>query len=145
MNIEPESIKVIYKSIPNADCFEEANGVVTLLSVVNDIMNFVNTTNETKNGVHANPEKIIAACDFFLGKRYPFMEDFLKLDVVKNEFPYVNDYMNLKKKPQTYTGTANDEEKDKMQQDTTMNNPDDLQKMNKAFPGSSGSSDAVGQ
>ena len=38
INIEKESISIKYKSIPNADIFEEANGLVTLLSVTMAIM-----------------------------------------------------------------------------------------------------------
>ena len=118
---------------------------ITLISVINDLQTYVNTTNEANNGVHAKPQKIIDAFNLYIGTRYPSMEGFLELDVVKEQFPAMIDAKNAKNNPTTYTGTNKEpEDKTVIDTDTPLNNADDLQKLNKSFPGSSGSSDAIG-
>lgn len=144
INIEKESIKIQYKSIPNSDIFEEANGLVTLLSVMNDLQTYSDAVNQSNNGVHTNPEKIKDAFNLFIGNRYPVIKDFLELDIVKNTFPKATEILQGKKTQVGYDG--NDyEEPDEPHIRTGVNNTTALNKMNQAFPGSSGSSDAIGK
>lgn len=150
VNIEPESIKIQYKSIPNADIFEEANGLVTLLSVVNDLQTYSDAVNAGENGVHTNPQKIIDAFNLFIGNRYKVLKDFIELDVVKNEFPAAADAILNKDKISVPTGAGsgdkgNKDEPEGPQVQTGTQSSTALTKMNKSFDGSSGSSSAVGQ
>lgn len=147
INIERESIQVNYKAIPNADIFEEANGLVTLLSVVNDLQTFSDSVNNSGGGYKTDPQKMIDAFNLFVGNRYPVIKDFLKLDVVKDAFPAAADAVNNADKTQVFTGTSkkDDEEQEGPEVKTGVNNATALTKMNKSFDGSSGRSDATGQ
>lgn len=144
INIEKESIKVQYKSIPNADIFEEASGLVTLLSVVNDLQTYSEAVNNGNNGVHTNPEKIQDAFNLFIGNRYPVLKDFIQLDIVKNTFPKAAQLLSDPIIQSGYEPT-DDEEEDKPHIRTGVNDTTALNKMNKSFPGSSGQSDATGR
>lgn len=145
INVEKESIKVMYKSIPNADIFEEANGLVTLLSVMNDLQTYADTVNQADNGVHINPDKLIDAFNLFIGNRYPVVKDFIELDAVKEQFPNAADMINNADKTQVATGPLSKQDGDQPQINTGVNNTTALNKMNQSFAGSSGSSDAVGR
>lgn len=145
INIEKESIKVQYKSIPNADIFEEANGLVTLLSVMNDLQTYADTVNQADNGVHINPDKLIDAFNLFIGNRYPVVKDFIELDTVKEQFPNAADIINNAGKTQVPGGPLGKQDDDQPQINTGVNNTTALNKMNQAFSGSSGASDAIGR
>ena len=140
INIEKENIVVQYKSIPNADIFEEANGLVTLLSVVNDLQTFADAVKQSNSGYKVNAQKMIDAFNLFIGNRYKVMQDFLELEPVKNAFPGAVAAMQGANTNQYAT---NDEETGP-QLKTGVNNASELHQMNKSFDGSSGSSDAVG-
>lgn len=145
VNIEKESIKIQYKSIPNADVFEEANGLVTLLSVINDLQTFSDSVNQSNSGYKTDPKKMIAAFNLFIGNRYQVIKDFLTLDVVKQQFPAAAEVLN-NQSTQVSTGGSNDEEEDfGPEVKTGVQNATALTKLNKSFPGSSGKSDATGQ
>ena len=145
VNIEKESIKIQYKSIPNADVFEEANGLVTLLSVINDLQTFSDSVNQSNSGYKTDPKKMIAAFNLFIGNRYQVIKDFLTLDVVKQQFPAAAEVLN-NQSTQVFTGGSNDEEEDfGPEVKTGVQNATALTKLNKSFPGSSGKSDATGQ
>ena len=145
VNIEKESIKIQYKSIPNADVFEEANGLVTLLSVINDLQTFSDSVNQSNSGYKTDPKKMIAAFNLFIGNRYQVIKDFLTLDVVKQQFPAAAEVLN-NQSTQVFTGGQDDEEKDfGPEVKTGVQNATALTKLNKSFPGSSGKSDATGQ
>lgn len=145
VNIEKESIKIQYKSIPNADVFEEANGLVTLLSVINDLQTFSNSVNQSNSGYKTDPKKMIAAFNLFIGNRYQVIKDFLTLDVVKQQFPAAAEVLN-NQSTQVFTGGLNDEEEELGPEvKTGVQNATALTKLNKSFPGSSGKSDATGQ
>ena len=145
VNIEKESIKIQYKSIPNADVFEEANGLVTLLSVINDLQTFSDSVNQSNSGYKTDPKKMIAAFNLFIGNRYQVIKDFLTLDVVKQQFPAAAEVLN-NQNTQVFTGGSNDEEEDfGPEVKTGVQNATALTKLNKSFPGSSGKSDATGQ
>ena len=142
VNIEKESIQIQYKSIPNADIFEEANGLVTLLSVINDLQTFVDTVNQSNSGYKVDPKKMIAAFDLFIGNRYKVLQDFLKLDEVKEQFPGAAAALNGMNAMQTQTNEPKDlgpEVKTGTQSSAA------LTRLNKNFVGSSGKSDATGQ
>lgn len=143
INIEKESIQVNYKSIPNADIFEEANGLVTLLSVVNDLQTFADSVNQSGGGYKADPQKMIDAFNLFIGNRYKVLKDFLKLEVVQKEFPAAADALKYADKTQVFTGEPKKKEGPEVK--TGTQSATALTKMNKSFDGSSGSSTAVGQ
>lgn len=146
INIEKESIKIRYKAIPNSDVFEEANGLVTLLSVVNDLQTFATSVKESDMGYEVESKKMIDAFNLFIGNRYPVIKDFLKLKVVQEQFPVATDMINNANKFQSTTGQRPDEKEDYGPEvKTPTQNSTALTKMNKSFDGSSGSSDAVGQ
>lgn len=144
INIEPESIQIQYKSIPNADIFEEANGLVTLLAVINDLQTFADSIKQADLGVKVAPKKLIDAFNLFIGNRYKVIKDFLELDVVKDSMPGATAAFDAMKNTQTFTGDRDDEESGP-ELKTGVNNATQLHQMNKSFDGSSGSSDAVGQ
>ena len=131
--IEEESIKVKYKNIPNSDIFEEANGLVTLLSVVNDLQNFATTMNDSSIPVEVDPDKMVAAFDLFVGNRYNVMKGFLRKtsEQSKQEISMMYD--------------KDDEDKDDSGIKTSMSNSTTLTTMNKSFDGSSGASTAIGK
>ena len=142
--IEKENIEWQYKSIPNADIFEEANGLVTLLSVVNDLQTFADSANQANAGYKVNAQKMIDAFNLFIGNRYKVMKDFLELAPVKNAMPGAYAAMQGAQGFQSTTGQPQDDEKLGPQLKTGVNNATQLHQMNKSFDGSSGSSDAVG-
>ena len=144
INIEKENIEWQYKSIPNADIFEEANGLVTLLSVVNDLQTFADSANQANAGYRVNAQKMIDAFNLFIGNRYKVMKDFLELTPVKNAMPGAYAAMQGAQGFQSTTGQPQDDEKLGPQLKTGVNNATQLHQMNKSFDGSSGSSDAVG-
>lgn len=144
INIEKENIEWQYKSIPNADIFEEANGLVTLLSVVNDLQTFADSANQANAGYKVNAQKMIDAFNLFIGNRYKVMKDFLELAPVKNAMPGAYAAMQGAQGFQSTTGQPQDDEKLGPQLKTGVNNATQLHQMNKSFDGSSGSSDAVG-
>ena len=145
INIEKESIQLNYKAIPNADIFEEANGLVTLLSVVNDLQTFADSVKQSNNGYKVNANKMIDAFNLYIGNRYKVLKDFLELDVVKNSLPGAVAALGNKDKTQVYMGGKTDEEEPLGPElKTGVNNATQLHRMNKSFDGSSGSSDAVG-
>lgn len=144
INIEKENIEWQYKSIPNADIFEEANGLVTLLSVVNDLQTFADSANQANAGYKVNAQKMIDAFNLFIGNRYKVMKDFLELAPVKNAMPGAYAAMQGAQGFQATTGQPQDDEKLGPQLKTGVNNATQLHQMNKSFDGSSGSSDAVG-
>lgn len=146
INIEKESIQVQYKSIPNADIFEEANGLVTLLSVVNDLQTFADSVNQSGAGYKVNPQKMIDAFNLFVGNRYKVIKDFLELDVVKDAMPGAAAAMSTYGTSQTFTGEPQKDDKDKGPEvKTGVQNATALTQLNKSFAGSSGKSDATGQ
>jgi hypothetical protein len=150
INIERESIQINYKAIPNADIFEEANGLVTLLSVVNDLQTFSDSVKQSDSGYKTNPQKMIDAFNLFVGNRYPVIKDFLQLDVVRKQFPAAAELVDNMDKTTVATGSATDniddteDDSDKVEIKSGVNNSAALHNMNKSFDGSSGSSDAVG-
>ena len=150
INIEKESIKIQYKSIPNADIFEEASGLVTLLSVVNDLQSYSESVNQGQNGVHTNPENIRDAFNLFVGNRYPVLKDFVELDIVKQAFPKASQMLSdpiiqSGYEPGDVNAQSDYDITDKPHIQTGVNNTTALNRRNKAFDGSSGSSDAVGR
>lgn len=142
INIEPESLQIQYKSIPNADIFEEANGLVTLLAVINDLQTFADTVNQSNSGYKVNAQKMIDAFNLFIGNRYKVIQDFLEIDAVKKAMPGAAAAINTMKNTQVSTG--DDKEATGPELKTGTNNATQLHKMNKSFDGSSGSSSAVG-
>ena len=148
INIERESIQVQYKSIPNADIFEEANGLVTLLSVVNDLQTFADSVNQSNSGYKVNAQKMIDAFNLFIGNRYKVMKDFLEIEAVKKELPGANAAFSTYGSSQTSTiqpAQPDQPEPQGPELKTASQSSTALTKMNKSFDGSSGSSDAVGQ
>lgn len=147
INIEKENIEWQYKSIPNADIFEEANGLVTLLSVINDLQSFADAANQANLGYKASAQKMIDAFNLFIGNRYKIMQDFLELTPVKNAFPGAAAAMQGAQGFQSTTGQPQQQDIDRLSPElkTSANNATQLHQMNKSFDGSSGSSDAVGQ
>ena len=148
INIEKENIDIQYKSIPNADIFEEANGLVTLLSVINDLQSFADAAGQANLGYRVNAQKMIDAFNLFIGNRYKIMQDFLELTPVKNAFPGAYAAMQGAQGFQSTTGQPQQRDDiDRLSPElkTSANNATELHQMNKSFDGSSGSSDAVGQ
>lgn len=146
INIEKESIQIQYKSIPNADIFEEANGLVTLLSVINDLQTFADSVNQSNSGYKVNPKKMLDAFNLFIGNRYQVIKDFLELEPVKQAMPGAVAAMSTYNNFQTSTGDSQKDDKDKGPEvKTGVQNATALTKLNKSFPGSSGKSDATGQ
>lgn len=143
INIEKESIKIQYKSIPNSDIFEDANGLVTLLSVINDLQTFADSVNQSGSGYKVDPQKMVDAFNLFIGNRYPVVKDFLQLDIAKKTFPKATDMINNIDKTQIATG-APKEEPEGPELRTASQSSTALTRMNKSFAGSSGSSSAVG-
>ena len=151
-NIEKESIQIQYKSIPNADIFEEANGLVTLLSVVNDMQTFADSVKQSDAGYEVDPQKMVDAFNLFIGNRYKVCKDFLKISAVRKALPGAAAAFDNANKSQTFTGSTqsapenpNEPEPQGPELRTGVNNATQLRQMNKSFAGSSGSSSAVGQ
>lgn len=146
INIEKESIQVCYKAIPNSDIFEEANGLVTLLSVVNDLQTFADSVNQSNSGYKVNAQKMIDAFNLFIGNRYKVMQDFLELDAVKQQFPGAAAAVSAYGQNQISTvQPSQQQEPPGPELKTASQSSTELTKMNKSFGGSSGSSTAVGQ
>lgn len=145
INMEKENLQVIYKAIPNSDVFEEATGLVTLLSAVNDLQTFADSVNQSGSGYKVNPKKMVDAFNLYVGNRYPQLKDFLELDVVKDALPGAAKAFADHDKIQSGTGMKpKDDEDDGVQLQTPSQSSTALTKMVKSFPGVSGSSDATG-
>lgn len=83
--IDEHNIVVKFKSILNADIFEEAEGIVSLMSVMNDLNSFIQSIADNENlGIGVHPEALIDTFKQFLGSRYITLEKLLYKKKVNN-------------------------------------------------------------
>lgn len=78
INVDPHNIEVKFKSILNADMFEEAEGLISLLSVMTDLNSFVQSVVDNPNlGIGCNGQALIDTFKQFLGSKYVVLEKLL--------------------------------------------------------------------
>lgn len=78
INIDIHNIEVKFKSILNADIFEEAEGLISLLSVMTDLNSFIQSLVDNPDlGIGVDAQYLIDTFKQFLGSRYVVLEKLL--------------------------------------------------------------------
>lgn len=76
--INENNIEVRFKNLVNADIFDEAESMISLVSVMQDFINFVNTCADSENlNIGVNTDVLIKTFNLLLGDRYVNLDNML--------------------------------------------------------------------
>ena len=76
--VDEHNIECKFKNILNADVFEEAEGMIAMMSVMTDLNTFIQSIVDNENlGVGVHPDALIKTFDQLLGSRYVTLKQML--------------------------------------------------------------------